>query len=95
MYAAAIFGGYVDKVLGYQRSILLGADHVAGLFMIAYPDETIFKVGLATVIAGNGLFKPNISTMVGKLYAPATSAAIRASPCSTWASTSVRSSRRS
>jgi proton-dependent oligopeptide transporter, POT family len=72
VYAAAIFGGYVaDRVLGYQRSILLGAVIMsAGLFMIAYPDETIFKVGLATVIAGNGLFKPNISAMVGKLYEP-------------------------
>ena len=72
VYAAAIFGGYVaDRILGYQRSILLGAVIMsAGLFMIAYPDETVFKVGLATVIAGNGLFKPNISAMVGKLYAP-------------------------
>jgi POT family proton-dependent oligopeptide transporter len=72
VYAAAIFGGYVaDKVLGYQRSILLGAVIMStGLFMIAWPDETVFKIGLATVIAGNGLFKPNISTMVGKLYAP-------------------------
>ncbi|HZV37440.1 MAG TPA: oligopeptide:H+ symporter [Pseudoxanthomonas sp.] len=72
VYAAAIFGGYVaDRILGYQRSILLGAVIMAaGLFMIAYPDETVFRVGLATVIAGNGLFKPNISTMVGKLYAP-------------------------
>ena len=71
VYAAAIFGGYIaDKVLGYQRSILLGAVIMsAGLFMIAYPDETVFKFGLATVIAGNGLFKPNISTMVGQLYA--------------------------
>ena len=71
VYAAAIFGGYIaDRVIGYQRSILLGAVVMsAGLFMIAYPDETIFKVGLATVIAGNGLFKPNISAMVGKLYA--------------------------
>src|SRR4249919_1338484 len=70
VYAAAIFGGYVaDRILGYQRSILLGAVVMAaGLFMIAFPDETVFKVGLATVIAGNGLFKPNISTMVGKLY---------------------------
>ena len=72
VYAAAIFGGYVaDRILGYQRSILLGAVIMsAGLFMIAYPDETVFKVGLATVIAGNGLFKPNISAMVGKLYTP-------------------------
>ena len=43
----------------------------AGLFMIAMPDRAIFKFGLATIIVGNGLFKPNISTMVGKLYAPA------------------------
>ena len=73
VYAAAIFGGYIaDRIIGYQRSILLGAVVMsAGLFMIAFPDETVFKVGLATVIAGNGLFKPNISTMVGKLYAQA------------------------
>jgi len=72
VYAAAIFGGYVaDKIIGYQRSILLGAIIMAaGLFMIALPDENTFKFGLATIIAGNGLFKPNISTMVGKLYSP-------------------------
>lgn len=71
VYAAAIFGGYIaDRVLGYQRSILLGAVIMAaGLFMIALPNEQIFKLGLATIICGNGLFKPNISTMVGKLYA--------------------------
>ena len=70
VYAAAIFGGYVaDRVIGYQRSILLGAVIMAaGLFMIAVPSEQIFNLGLATIIAGNGLFKPNISTMVGKLY---------------------------
>jgi proton-dependent oligopeptide transporter, POT family len=73
VYAAAIFGGYVaDKVLGYQRSILLGAVIMAaGLFMISMPNEDLFKFGLATIICGNGLFKPNISTMVGKLYSTA------------------------
>ncbi len=72
VYAAAIFGGYIaDRVLGYQRSILLGAVVMAaGLFMVSVPNEQIFKLGLATIISGNGLFKPNISTMVGKLYAP-------------------------
>ncbi len=70
VYAAAIFGGYVaDRVIGYQRSILVGAVIMAaGLFMIAMPHEQVFKLGLATIIAGNGLFKPNISTMVGQLY---------------------------
>jgi POT family proton-dependent oligopeptide transporter len=71
VYAAAIFGGYVaDRIIGYQRSILTGALIMgAGLFMLVVPNEQIFQIGLATVIVGNGLFKPNISTMVGKLYA--------------------------
>jgi len=70
VYAAAIFGGYVaDRVIGYQRSILLGAVIMSvGLFLIATSSQEMFKLGLATIIAGNGLFKPNISTMVGKLY---------------------------
>ena len=70
VYAAAIFGGYIaDRVLGYQRSILVGAVFMAaGLFLIAIPNPEIFKIGLATIVVGNGMFKPNISTMVGKLY---------------------------
>ena len=71
VYAGALFGGYVaDRVIGYQRSILIGASFSAiGLFMIAMPNHNVFELGLATLIVGNGLFKPNISTMVGKLYA--------------------------
>ena len=71
VYAVAVFGGYVaDRVIGYQRSIMLGAVVMAaGLFMVALPQLDLFKLGLATIVAGNGLFKPNISTMVGKLYA--------------------------
>ena len=70
VYAGAIFGGYVaDKIIGYQRSILVGAVFMAaGLFMSMLPEPVLFKAGLATIIVGNGLFKPNISTMVGKLY---------------------------
>jgi POT family proton-dependent oligopeptide transporter len=73
VYAAAIFGGYIaDKVLGYQRSILTGAVFMAaGLFMISLPDPNIFKLGLSTIIVGNGMFKPIISTIVGKLYSVA------------------------
>ncbi len=70
VYAGAIFGGYIaDRVIGYQRSILVGAVIMAlGLFMVASSNQLIFNLGLATIIVGNGLFKPNISTMVGKLY---------------------------
>jgi POT family proton-dependent oligopeptide transporter len=73
VYAGAIFGGYIaDKIIGYQRAILIGAVFMAaGLFMIMLPDPMLFKFGLATIIVGNGMFKPNISTMVGKLYSTA------------------------
>src|SRR5688500_4256495 len=49
VYAAAIFGGYVaDKVIGYQRSILVGAGVMAaGLVMIALPNEQLSELGLA------------------------------------------------
>src|SRR6476469_1875560 len=71
VYATAIFGGYVaDRVIGYQRSILLGAVVSAlGYFTIMVPNQPMFLLGLATIIVGNGLFKPNISTQVGQLYA--------------------------
>lgn len=71
VYASALIGGYMaDRVIGYQHAILLGAVIMAsGLFMIAYPDPEVFKFGLATIIVGNGFFKPNISSLVGKLYA--------------------------
>lgn len=71
VYATAIFGGFIaDRVIGYQRSILVGAVVSAlGYFLVAVPNHQVFLVGLATIIVGNGLFKPNISTQVGQLYA--------------------------
>jgi proton-dependent oligopeptide transporter, POT family len=72
IFAVAILGGYVaDRILGYQRSVLLGAVFIAsGLFVLLVPDQTAFMMGLSTIIVGNGLFKPNIATMIGSLYAP-------------------------
>jgi proton-dependent oligopeptide transporter, POT family len=72
VYATGILGGMVaDRYLGYQRSIILGGIFMAiGCFMLMVPDLKWFLLGLSVIVAGNGLFKPNISTMVGKLYAP-------------------------
>jgi POT family proton-dependent oligopeptide transporter len=72
VYMTGILGGYIaDRFLGYQRSIMLGGATMAvGMFMLMAPDLTTFLIGLAVLVVGNGLFKPNISTMVGKLYAP-------------------------
>ncbi|GMU42554.1 MAG: MFS transporter [Xanthomonadales bacterium] len=72
VYMTGILGGYVaDRILGYQRSIMLGGVLMAiGMFMLMSPDLTSFLIGLSVIVVGNGLFKPNISTMVGKLYQP-------------------------
>jgi len=73
VYMTGIAGGFVaDRIVGYQRSIILGGILMAtGMTMLMAPDLPIFLLGLSIIVAGNGLFKPNISTMVGKLYAPA------------------------
>ena len=71
VYASGLLGGYAaDRLIGYQRSILLGAAIMgSGLFVMMIPSMDVFEIGLSLVIVGNGLFKPNISTMVGQLYA--------------------------
>ena len=67
-----------------------------GNFILAIPaTPPVFYLGLRVIVVGVGLFKPNISAIVGELYdRQATRAATPASPSSTWASTSARSSRR-
>ena len=77
VYITPLIGGWLaDNFLGQRRSILIGgALMAAGQFTLALPADMIgmstlhsFYLGLALLIAGNGLFKPNISTMVGELY---------------------------
>ncbi len=70
IYATGTFGGYVaDKVLGFRRTILLGGlIMAAGEFLLIVFDQTTFLYGLALIVVGNGLFKPNISSLVGKMY---------------------------
>ena len=69
IYATGIFGGRIaDRYLGYRPSILLGGVLMAaGLFLLLIPELHWFLAGLAVIVVGNGLFKPNISTMVGQL----------------------------
>ena len=70
IYALGVFGGSVaDKVLGFRRSIVLGGTLMAmGAFTLMFKSQMMFLLGLSLLIVGNGLFKPNISTLVGKLY---------------------------
>ncbi len=72
IYATGIFGGVIaDRVLGFRRSIVLGGLVMAsGCFLLVVRDKDMFLFGLSLLIVGNGLFKPNISSLVGKLYVP-------------------------
>jgi POT family proton-dependent oligopeptide transporter len=70
VYATPLVGGWLaDQFLGYRRSVLLGGVFfVAGYALLGFGSMTTFYLALALVFAGNGFFKPNISTMVGNLY---------------------------
>jgi POT family proton-dependent oligopeptide transporter len=70
VYATPIIGGLLaDRVLGYRRTILLGGTlMMIGHFLMAVEKVPFFYCALAFLILGNGAFKPNISTIVGKLY---------------------------
>jgi POT family proton-dependent oligopeptide transporter len=72
VYATPVIGGFLaDRIFGYRRAIMLGAVLMAiGHFAMAIENHYAFYAALALLIAGNGMFKPNISTLVGKLYAP-------------------------
>ncbi|WMJ74809.1 peptide MFS transporter [Cytophagaceae bacterium ABcell3] len=70
VYATPVLGGIIaDKFLGYRKSILLGAILMAfGHFALAFEYEYVFFLALGFLIIGNGFFKPNISSLVGRLY---------------------------
>ena len=70
VYVASIPGGWIaDKFLGQKKSVLYGGILlVAGHSVLAIEEMWAFYSGLGLIIAGVGLLKPNISTMVGGLY---------------------------
>jgi len=72
VYFTPFLGGLVaDRLLGSRTTIILGAAFmVVGHVLLAFPTETMLYLALLTLIIGCGLFKANISTMVGNLYPP-------------------------
>lgn len=70
VYASPLIGGWLaDKFLGYRRAVMIGAVFfMAGYLMLYVHSLSVVYVALALLVIGNGLFKPNVSTMVGNLY---------------------------
>lgn len=70
VYLTPILGGYLaDRYLGNKRAVIIGALLMAiGHFLMAFEAIHIFYAALIFLIIGNGFFKPNMSTQVGRLY---------------------------
>ena len=76
VYMTPFIGGLIaDRLLGPRRAVVFGGLLMAGghLLMTLEYSATFFGA-LALLVVGNGFFKPNISTMVGSLYPPGSSA---------------------
>jgi POT family proton-dependent oligopeptide transporter len=72
VYFLSLPGGWVaDRILGARKSVLVGGIVIMfGHVCLAIPNVVSFFSGLGLIVLGTGLLKPNISTMVGQLYAP-------------------------
>src|SRR5947199_4950104 len=72
VYLLTVPGGWVaDRIIGQRRAVLYGGILIsAGNLCLASPSITAFYAGLALLMLGTGLLKPNVSTIVGQLYSP-------------------------
>ncbi len=70
VYLTPFIGGLLaDRIFGYRKTIIAGGLLMAaGYLTLAMPGPTAFAIALLLIIIGNGLFKPNISTLLGNLY---------------------------
>ena len=71
VYLFTLAGGVLaDRVLGQRRAVLIGGSlMMLGHFLMAVRSLPAFYGALALLVLGNGLFKPNLSSLVGGLYA--------------------------
>ncbi|MFO1426808.1 MAG: peptide MFS transporter [Steroidobacteraceae bacterium] len=76
LYTGAVFlgclpGGWIaDRLIGQRRAVFWGGSIIAlGNFILSIPaTPPVFYLGLAVIVVGVGLLKPNISAIVGALY---------------------------
>ncbi|MDR8394326.1 peptide MFS transporter [Aliifodinibius sp. S!AR15-10] len=70
VYVLSLPGGWVaDQLWGQRKAVFVGGCIIAsGHFSMAIPTIPFFYLGLALIVIGTGLLKPNVSSMVGDLY---------------------------
>ena len=70
VYLTPLIGGWIaDRFTGFKAAVVIGALLMTlGHLSLAFDTHATFYLGLGLLIVGNGMFKPNISSMVGGLY---------------------------
>ncbi|MGJ5642509.1 peptide MFS transporter [Formosa sp. S-31] len=70
VYFSPILGGYLaDKLLGYRKAVAIGALIMTlGHAAMAFDTPWSLYLGIALLVAGNGLFKPNITSIINGVY---------------------------
>jgi len=70
LYLTPVIGGYLaDRFIGFRQAIILGAIlFIVGYGVMAIRSPQALFLGMSIVVVGNGLFKPNVSSIVGDLY---------------------------
>jgi POT family proton-dependent oligopeptide transporter len=71
VYFTPLIGGWLaDRYLGQRKAINIGAFvmMIGQIVLFAVNNHAGLYCGLILLVLGNGFFKPNISTLVGKLY---------------------------
>ena len=70
VYLTPILGGYIaDKYMGYRNAVVLGALIMTiGHACMALDTPFTLYLGLFFLVAGNGFFKPNMTSIISHLY---------------------------
>ena len=70
VYLTPILGGHIaDKIIGYRRAVVIGALLMTlGHASMALETPTFLYIGILLLIFGNGFFKPNMTSIISKMY---------------------------
>src|SRR5690606_5258707 len=70
LYLTPIVGGILaDKLIGYRWAVVLGALVMTlGHLSMAFETEFSLYAGLALLVIGTGLFKPNMTSIISIMY---------------------------
>ena len=69
-YLAPLAGGWLgDKKIGYRNAVVIGALLMTlGHASMAVETPTFLYIGISLLVIGTGFFKPNITSIISKMY---------------------------